>query len=433
MNFVHYTMFSFLLLAVATGSVRAQSIYEYADDFSTDKARQDCYSGSVFWPEEIETPPARPYLAYAGDDEARGLLFMNYGGELARLAYRFLGPVSGRATLALDVAFPCNAQIGQFPPGQLLCSTSPDGLAWSVPQSLSAGRQSIFLQFAANTCYVQFTGSRAVIDNVRVSPSTPGTTIRAWPEGGVAPVIHHVDLTRRRWPSYATIQAGVDAARNGDIVVVWPGVYEEQIRFKGRAITVQSATDAAVVTAPGGYAFSFYDAEGPKSILANLVITGCSVAGIFCDGASPTLRNLTITGNQAGITVYGGANPCITNCIIWGNLNGPLSAWKANFNWRIYYCCLDAGYASKAAGNIYADPQFADPQNGDYHLRSPWGRYVPWAQMWVFGDDEISPCLDAGDPADGPRAEWMPNGGRIDMGAYGGTPYASRSSGPDCP
>ncbi|MCU0915252.1 MAG: right-handed parallel beta-helix repeat-containing protein [Planctomycetes bacterium] len=439
MNFVRYTLFTFVFLMLAAGSVRAQSASGYTDDFSTDKARQDCHSSSIFWPDDIETPPARPYLTYLGTDDARGLVFMNYGGELAQLVYRFVAGAApagttARGTFGLEVAFPCNAQIGQFPAGQLLCSTSADGVAWSVSQSLSGGHHSIPLQFTGGTCYVKLTGTRAVIDDVRVSPSTTGATLRVSPAGvTAAPTIHHVDVMRDRWPSYATIQAGVDAARNGDIVVVWPGVYEEQVRFKGRAITVQSAADAAVIMAPGGYAVSFYDAEGPKSILANFVIAGCGVAGIFCDGSAPTLRNLTITGNKAGITAYGGANPYITNCIIWGNINGPLSAWKANYNWRIYYSCLDPGYATKGAGNIHVNPQFANLQNADFHLKSPWGRYVAWARMWVFGDDETSPCLDAGDPADGPRAEWMPNGGRINMGACGGTPYASRSSGPDCP
>ena len=296
---------------------------------------------------------------------------------------------------------------------------------------------------------MQFRGARAMIDNLRVSPSTPGITLRAsqnsaagLTSSGSAPSIIHVDWQfgrdwndgKSRATAFVTVQKAIDTARSGDIVVVWPGLYQEEIAFKGRAITVQSAADAAIITAPNGYAFSFYKAEGAKSILANLVITGCGTGGVFCDsGASPTLRNLTVTGNRAGIVAYGGAAPRIVNCILWQNSNGQLSAEK-NFNWRISYSCvgpskLGSPILNPAAGNIDTDPAFAD---GSYHLKSQWGRYVPLTNTWVF-DPETSPCIDAGDPVDTPRTEGPLNGWQINMGAHGGTPFASHSSsGPVC-
>jgi hypothetical protein len=202
--------------------------------------------------------------------------------------------------------------------------------------------------------------------------------------------------------------------------------------FSGKAVTVQSAADAAVIMAPNGWAFSFYNAEGPKSVLANFVIAGCSQGGVFCDsGASPTLRNLTITANQAGISAYGGANPRIVNCIIWDNTDSQLFADR-DFNWQISYSCVGPtkpGNVSKTAHNINVDPLFGD---GNCHLRSQWGCYEPLTSTWVF-DQQTSPCIDAGDPTDTPRMEGLLNGWRIDMGAHGGTPFASRSSsGPAC-
>ena len=49
---------------------------------------------------------------------------------------------------------------------------------------------------------------------------------------------------------------------------------------------------------------------------------------------------------------------------------------------------------------------------------------------WVV-DGVSSPCIDAGDPADaGWQGELWPHGGRVNMGAYGGTAQASMSGNP---
>ncbi|HUW20936.1 MAG TPA: LamG domain-containing protein [Sedimentisphaerales bacterium] len=72
---------------------------------------------------------------------------------------------------------------------------------------------------------------------------------------------------------------------------------------------------------------------------------------------------------------------------------------------------------------------FADAAGGDYHLKSERGRYWPAHDVWVL-DDVTSACVDGGDPAANPGQERTPNGGRINMGAYGGTAYASMSEWP---
>jgi hypothetical protein len=96
-------------------------------------------------------------------------------------------------------------------------------------------------------------------------------------------------------------------------------------------------------------------------------------------------------------------------------------------------------------GNIDADPLFAaaghwDPNGtpadanddfwveGDYHLKSQAGRWDPNGKDWVT-DSVTSPCIDAGDPNSRAGEEPEPNGGRVNMGAYGGTAEASKSGG----
>jgi predicted secreted protein len=93
--------------------------------------------------------------------------------------------------------------------------------------------------------------------------------------------------------------------------------------------------------------------------------------------------------------------------------------------------------------NLDVDPCFAgsgrwdpngkpeDPNDdfwidGDYHLKSEYGRWNPNTQTWVV-DDVTSPCIDAGDPNMPVGDEPFPNGVIINMGAYGGTKEASKS------
>ena len=86
-------------------------------------------------------------------------------------------------------------------------------------------------------------------------------------------------------------------------------------------------------------------------------------------------------------------------------------------------------YENQFNGSISGDPLFVDPNNGDYHLKSQRGRYWPEHDVWVL-DKVTSPCIDAGVPSIVPSLEPMPNGGFINMGAYGGTAYASMSEMP---
>jgi len=223
-------------------------------------------------------------------------------------------------------------------------------------------------------------------------------------------------LTRRT--AFATIHKGIDSSRNSFKVLVYPGVYREEVDFKGKAITIQGVATKAgipVIENPGDFAVSFYNGEGPRSILKNFVIRD-SFMGIFIAGSSPSIKNLTIVDNKYGIEAYAGSEPDISNCIFWNNSDSDLFGCEAR-----YSCTSQPG-----RGNIDADPCFADPNKGDYHLLSQRGRYWPRPDVWVL-DKVTSPCIDGGDPMDDVLDEPMPNGRRIDMGAFGGTPFASMS------
>ncbi len=134
----------------------------------------------------------------------------------------------------------------------------------------------------------------------------------------------------------------------------------------------------------------------------------------------------------------------ITNSILWGGSEQIYNVNNSKIT--ITYSNIQGGWEGE--GNTDEDPLFVKPgywtdindpnivveQNdpnavwvdGDYYLKSQAGRFDPNSGNWVI-DDVTSPCIDAGDPNSPIGDEPFPNGGIINMGAYGGTAEASKS------
>ncbi|MEW5803170.1 MAG: right-handed parallel beta-helix repeat-containing protein, partial [bacterium] len=132
-----------------------------------------------------------------------------------------------------------------------------------------------------------------------------------------------------------SIQAAIEAADNGDEIIIHQGVYREKINFIGKALTVKSTDpddpvvvagtiiDGADLPMPGSIV-TFMTNEGGDSILNGITIRNGNFVfggGIYCS-SSPTIINCTISGNSAK---YGGAVCClsssatIANCVINNN------------------------------------------------------------------------------------------------------------------
>ncbi|MFC1794968.1 C10 family peptidase, partial [Planctomycetota bacterium] len=150
------------------------------------------------------------------------------------------------------------------------------------------------------------------------------------------------------------------------------------------------------------------------------------------------LTNCTFSANSAGSGSALACNPddggsqspsvCIvTNCILWDGGDEIFNDDKSIVN--VTYSNIREGSGSgtwPGKGNIDADPYFAEPDNGDYHLTSRTGRWDPMSQSWIR-DKVTSPCIDAGDTSTPINHEPIPNGGVVNIGTYGGTEEASKS------
>jgi len=193
-------------------------------------------------------------------------------------------------------------------------------------------------------------------------------------------------------------------------------------------------------------------------IVMNNLIYDCSSAGIAVENSCEALLvNNTIVDCGRGIRLFdlgrwdppyslnpGGGTATLVNCIIW-NCPQPITLTDSSntqiqdrgSHVTVNYCDIEGGHDALSIsgtystvvwgqGNIDTDPQFVDPSNNDYHLKSQGGRWDAVGESWIK-DDITSLCIDAGDPTSPIGRETFPSGGIVNMGAYGGTAKASKS------
>lgn len=167
------------------------------------------------------------------------------------------------------------------------------------------------------------------------------------------------------------------------------------------------------------------------------IVTNCIFAansakwggGVFNGYSQAIIMNCTFSrnvsqGSGGGISNWWENDVRLTNCILWDDT--PDEIHVSDGNMIVTYSDVAGEWLGEGQANTCTDPLFADPDNGDYHLKSETGRWDTNRQSWII-DIDTSPCIDAGDPASPVGDEPFPNGGIINMGAYGGTAEASKS------
>ncbi|MHC4739865.1 MAG: LamG-like jellyroll fold domain-containing protein [Planctomycetota bacterium] len=191
----------------------------------------------------------------------------------------------------------------------------------------------------------------------------------------------------------------------------------------------------------GNIAFLMYTNDGVEEFLKSVIIAGKERWYHVTAVRDGTTQTLYIDGDLENVRT------CSVNPVDFeGNFDndeinigrysrdGVPPQWNTNGlidDVRIYDRALSASeieqmYEFGLAGGEYGSPLFADANSGDYHLLSERGRYRATTDEWIL-DEVSSPCIDGGEPNVWPLEEPMPNGGRINMGAYGNTTSASMS------
>lgn len=231
----------------------------------------------------------------------------------------------------------------------------------------------------------------------------------------------------------------IASAQPGDVIALGTGVYtlSDTVRIRGGVSlqgagpgrTILDATGLAVGvaidgTASGratkidgltvrGAATCVQVPSGATSVqLAHLIARDCRADGVaVLDGGDAAIANATVVGNGTGVHASGAAT--IKNSLLNGNAIALLAdrehALASSFD-NLFGNEMDYRGLSAGLGDFSAAVAFADATARDFHLTAS------------------QPSTDKGDPADSPGAEPAPNGGRINLGAFGGTADAETTA-----
>jgi len=182
-------------------------------------------------------------------------------------------------------------------PGRISKGNAMTGAAKSVPRRV----------FAALTCLTA--GALGFATGCSENPAGPEghTPITILIDGGGG-------------GDYTSIGAGIAAAREGDTVLVAPGIYTGQgnrgLDFEGVNIVLRAVNerDSVVIDCEGlGRAFHLSGGENATSVIEGFIIRngrseGDDGGAILCEGSSPTITDVVLRSNTASGS--GGAIYC---------------------------------------------------------------------------------------------------------------------------
>ena len=234
-------------------------------------------------------------------------------------------------------------------------------------------------------------------------------------------IANNTALSSRQQPSYG---GAVDLEAATAELNVWESVITNNM----------ATTEWAGGTGRGGAIYN----NGGKVRLRNVLLSRNATAltgtdassGIMSLGTAPyvLLENCTVADNDAGkagsVALRRSTGVfAVTNSIM---VNHVTDLFNFNLD-HVGYSNIGDGQNAGFLGCHSVDPHFADTRF--YHLKSTAGHFAGGAfsgGSWTTAAVN-SPLIDRGDPASAYGLEPAPNGGRVNMGAYGNTDVAAKT------
>lgn len=113
---------------------------------------------------------------------------------------------------------------------------------------------------------------------------------------------------------FAKIQEAIDSAKSGDIIMVAPGEYKENLIMKDGVSLIGAGADLAVIDGQKlGNVVAFKDISDRNTRLEDFTIknSGENLSGVFIENSSPLINRNLIFDNDYDIYVKGNSSPTI--------------------------------------------------------------------------------------------------------------------------
>jgi outer membrane protein assembly factor BamB len=231
----------------------------------------------------------------------------------------------------------------------------------------------------------------------------------------------------------ASLAAAVAMAHAGSLINLGAGVYplSDTLRLPAG---VSLAGVAPHLTTLSGKGLAVAVQAGSGNQLRQLTVTGAEVGVEVTAGDDARLQNVILRDNHGvGLRVLAGAGAQLISATVTRNGAGVRAAGKTELRNAIVtdnevgIDAVEASLLTSRYNDVFAN------RTSDYQgaQRAPTDRAVvvkfprPEEDLRL---DSTQPTTDQGDPADEYLNEPEPNGGRINLGAFGNTPFAELSA-----
>ena len=231
---------------------------------------------------------------------------------------------------------------------------------------------------------------KAKLNNYRDSTITDVEVIENQSTTGIDFVLRKntIEVNWNGTGDYIRIQDGIENSIEGDTVVVYPGVYLENIDYLGKNITVKSeeGPESTIINGnQNGSVVTFSSVYDTTTVLYGFTLTNGYIfstdklelggGGIFCDSlANPTIKNMIIKENYVESGVGGGiyfkgsetnhTSPKLKDVVIYGNYATNGSGIFCNYSNPILKDVIIKNNMSESnGGGIYNKYSFPNLKN----------------------------------------------------------------------